>query len=457
MKQVHLLCSTNWPPRTSSPDESRILSPFRTILSHLLSQELKLDRLILLGSNQPTDFQYASLVSGELKKESLEVEIKVFGNRDDAPSEIARVVSSSAEIAVSRQAELWVDLTPGPKPRSAALFAAASAVPDVKIVYAEQGENGYEVEPFQHLGSYNEWLGQHGVWIRNYREELSRLAEQAEAETKGTKESVRKIEILTAISSLLGQHPELESSALKPDSNLLLLAQWVANTAVPEKLFGATPSQWTGGANDYIKDQKTFSGRTRSAGRASQMLWRIRCIFAHEAPAREDAIALLDCLSFLAFRLNASSSHSVEPQATLEDRMFIAIDGDDVGRRFEERLAECVDVNDAIALHLWSQRVQRELSQLMVSLRDEWGGSFLARTGDGFLASFPASDFDDLMQNFRPCLTDATVTTGIGITVKDAYIGLKIGKARNRGGGIYFSFDPPEEKILWPQPNRSIK
>jgi hypothetical protein len=102
------------------------------------------------------------------------------------------------------------------------------------------------------------------------------------------------------------------------------------------------------------------------------MLWRIRCVFAHEAPAREDAMALLDCLSFLAFRLSDSSSLSVKSQTTLEDRMFIAIDGDDVGRRFEERLAECVDMNDAMNLHLWSQRVQRELSHLMVVLRDEW-------------------------------------------------------------------------------------
>jgi hypothetical protein len=335
MTQVHLLCSTNWPPKTQSPDPDRILAPFRTILAHLLSRELKLDRLTLLGTNQPTDFEYARLVASELKEKSLEVEIKVLGNRDDAPSGIACVVSASAEVADSMQAELWVDLTPGPKPRSAALFAAASAVPNVKIVYAELGERGYEVEPFQHLGSYNDWLGQHGVWIRNYREELSTIAELAEAETKGTTVTILKAEILTAISSLLSKHPELESSALKPDSNLFLLAQWVWKTALPEKMFGVTESQWIGGANDYINKSKAFSERVRSAGRAGQMLWQLRCAFAHEAPAPEDGLALLDCLSFLAARFNSSSPDTPEAQTTIENRMFIAIDGDDVGRRFE--------------------------------------------------------------------------------------------------------------------------
>lgn len=98
--------------------------------------------------------------------------------------------------------------------------------------------------------------------------------------------------------------------------------------------------------------------------------------------------------------------------------MFIAIDGDDVGRRFEERLAECTGTQEAIALHQWSQRVQQELSQLMTTLGDSWSGSFLARTGDGFLASLSDSHFADLTQNFRPRLTDASVTTGIGLTVK---------------------------------------
>lgn len=42
---------------------------------------------------------------------------------------------------------------------------------------------------------------------------------------------------------------------------------------------------------------------------------------------------------------------------------------------------------------------------------------------------------------------DATVTVGIGRTVKEAYLALKLGKARNRGG-IFFSLDPPDEAIL---------
>jgi hypothetical protein len=87
----------------------------------------------------------------------------------------------------------------------------------------------------------------------------------------------------------------------------------------------------------------------------------------------------------------------------------------------------------------------------MIELMERWDGSFLARTGDGFLTGFAATGFDDVARHFRPRLSDAdaTVTTGIGRTVKEAYLALKLGKAKNRGGGIFFSLDPPEERTLW--------
>jgi len=128
--------------------------------------------------------------------------------------------------------------------------------------------------------------------------------------------------------------------------------------------------------------------------------------------------------------------------------MFIAVDGDDVGRRFEERLAVCETHEQTESLSLWSQRMQQDLSDYLLELMKSWEGSFLARTGDGFLASFPAIHFLNLRAQFRPRLMDATVTVGIGRTVKEAYLALKLGKARNRGGGIFFSLDPPDEVIL---------
>jgi hypothetical protein len=74
---------------------------------------------------------------------------------------------------------LLIDLTPGPKHRSAVLFAAASAVPEIEIVYAE-GKPGkqreFEIKPLDRLGTYNRWLGRHGIQIRNYSEELADLA-----------------------------------------------------------------------------------------------------------------------------------------------------------------------------------------------------------------------------------------------------------------------------------------
>jgi hypothetical protein len=131
------------------------------------------------------------------------------------------------------------------------------------------------------------------------------------------------------------------------------------------------------------------------------------------------------------------------------DEMYLAVDGDDVGRRFEEQLASCVDAKDVAALHLWSHSIQQELSGYMLDLVEIWDGRFVARTGDGFLAAFPAESYLDLISRFRPRLPGATVTTGIGHSVKEAYLALKLGKARNRGGGILYGFDPPKEELLW--------
>jgi hypothetical protein len=158
---------------------------------------------------------------------------------------------------------------------------------------------------------------------------------------------------------------------------------------------------------------------------------------------------LLDCLAFLSSRLQSLKTSLPSTNQVDAELIFIAVDGDDVGRRFEERLAECVAMSDAIKLREWSHGIQQKLSEEMVTLMDKWEGQFIARTGDGFLASVPSKYLDELKTDFRPKLQDETATTGIGRTVKEAYLALKLGKARNRGGGIFFSFDPPQEVILW--------
>jgi len=133
--------------------------------------------------------------------------------------------------------------------------------------------------------------------------------------------------------------------------------------------------------------------------------------------------------------------------------MFIAVDGDDIGRRFEERLANCEYSEDVEALCSWGKNIQLTLSAHMLELQQRWDAVFLARTGDGFIASFQADRFSNIKNRFRPRLGAETVTVGIGRTVKEAYLSLKLGKARNRGGGFFFSLNPLEEKILWETQN----
>ena len=65
----------------------------------------------------------------------------------------------------------------------------------------------------------------------------------------------------------------------------------------------------SGAAEDAaLRDQGRWDEWHRSAGRAAQALWVLRCLFAHGQPTdlqaqRPDAIAALDLLAFLAARL----------------------------------------------------------------------------------------------------------------------------------------------------------
>jgi hypothetical protein len=54
MKNVHLLCSTNWNPLTAKSN----LSPLQTMLGHLADQQVKLSKLILIQGTLAGDFQY---------------------------------------------------------------------------------------------------------------------------------------------------------------------------------------------------------------------------------------------------------------------------------------------------------------------------------------------------------------------------------------------------------------
>jgi hypothetical protein len=324
-------------------------------------------------------------------------------------------------------------------------------------MYAEsRGGGHYDVIQLDPLNSYNQWLGRWGLRIRNYPEELQFLA-KAYYDRYG---DLKAEWILSAVSDLLGAKADFDHASLSLSAALLPFSEKTAREIVPEILLGISnpeqmnPRQLAPAINESIQNIEKMKKWQGSAGRASQMVYQLRCLFAHgDKSGRNldihDALVLLDCLAFLSSRLQSLAISSTSANQRTADLIFIAVDGDDVGRRFEERLAECVGVDDAIKLKEWSHRIQQRLSEEMVTLMDKWEGRFIARTGDGFLASVPSNHFDELKIDFRPKLQNETATMGIGRTVKEAYLALKLGKARNRGGGIFFSFDPPQEEILW--------
>jgi hypothetical protein len=163
----------------------------------------------------------------------------------------------------------------------------------------------------------------------------------------------------------------------------------------------------------------------------------------------EDALALLDTLAFLVTRIQ-DEPHGPKPgHGANSPRFYIAIDGDDVGRRFESLLTNSRSDTD-FEIRAWSLQIQNELSYLLLDLTSRWDATPLAMTGDGFLASVPREHIDEVKETFRPRFSSGiTASTGLGPSIKDAYLALKLCKASNRGGGLYYSKEPPAEDVAW--------
>jgi hypothetical protein len=275
-----------------------MLGPLRTMLKHLADHHFLLTRVILIRGMHDQDQDYCVLVMKELVgKSNTSVEIG---------ASVAGYVSKAADSAALSAAKLWVDLTPGPKQRTAVIFAAASAVPYVEIVYSEAVEAGkFEVRTVPPLDSYNRWLGRHGILIRNYCDELRSLAEEAERAGRG----FQRQSLLAAISDILSLPASTMTQAISPRANLMTLAEWVANKAVLQKLPGISFSgnSWQSHRRGETcdKDIRALGDEwLRSAGRASQMVYQLRNLYAHPARGNytagiHDAVALLDGLVFL--------------------------------------------------------------------------------------------------------------------------------------------------------------
>lgn len=442
--EIHLLASSNI---GSVPyDASRSVAPLRTILEFVKQQGRTLGAVTIVSGDLDDDRAFARDAHEHLPR-GISYCWRVIAS--PAPEVLAEELFRAAEDARGRNRELWVDLTAGPKSRTAVLFAAASAIPVARIVYAERVDGRFEVRFLPRLEAMNPWLGRHCVQVRDYRAELQYYFGRQMQIGDSTSPALE----WQAIADLLVTTNTNERVGLGPHSNLLQFAEWIARKGTPH-LYGAKPRAGHIRMDEVDADIRGIknSEAKAAAGRAAQALYKLRCLFGHpssEERSSRDALLLLDLLSFLGQRIALAHGSTVASATNVDPPYYIAVDGDDVGRRFEERLANCVDSSSVESLTTWSFQIQSDLAVLMHSLSENWNATFIARTGDGFLASVPARSLCEVQSQFRPRLLDATVTTGVGPSVKAAYLALKLGKAKNRGGGFYFSLNPSEERVLW--------
>lgn len=445
---IHLIASSNLGSKPFDPE--RALAPLRTILRFVEQQERKIAALTIVCDDHEDDRLFSRHAQASIPFGS-SYTCRVLSS--SAPVILAEELFRAAEDARGRNLELWVDLTAGPKNRTAILYAAASAIPSAKIVYAERHKDNFEITFIPRLEALNPWLGRHCVQVRDYRKELQSYLDSTIRIGDKVSPAIDWQSIADLLISVNSHNP----SALGPRSHLLRFAEWMVKSGVPRLYLDANePIPTTQERVDAsIRALGRREGKATDA-RAAQVLHRLRNLFAHHAPRDgRDALLFVELISFLGCRIAEHVPHEIEPTSTIDKRIYIAVDGDDVGRRFEERSASCTDSSLVDALRTWSFQVQCDLSLLMQMLSEKWKADFLAHTGDGFLASVQISALHEIETQFRPRLHDATATTGIGPSVQAAYIALKLGKAKNRGGGYFLSTQPFEERLLWQKPDLS--
>lgn len=117
---------------------------------------------------------------------------------------------------------------------------------------------------------------------------------------------------------------------------------------------------------------------------------------------------------------------------------FVAIDGDDVGRKLEYYML----INDTASLRSFSQSFERAIIWLRDRLANTYNGDIVFWGGDNMLAFVALAEgsinqIDKLRMEFRE-YTDSTVSIGIGITPQDAYLALKLAKASGKNQTYLF-------------------
>jgi GTP cyclohydrolase III len=124
----------------------------------------------------------------------------------------------------------------------------------------------------------------------------------------------------------------------------------------------------------------------------------------------------------------------------VEDDWFLALDGDDIGRRLEFHIVN----EDAESLVRFATAFHELVESLMRRISAHAAVGVLLYGGDSILLTVPESQVDyivELVGNMTGA-TDFTFSGGYGRTMREAYFALKMAKATGKNRVV--SFGPVE-------------
>lgn len=107
--------------------------------------------------------------------------------------------------------------------------------------------------------------------------------------------------------------------------------------------------------------------------------------------------------------------------------VYVAIDGDDVGRRLEQLLSRDKE-DEVVAFAVVIDEWIRKCSEYV----QERGGNVVFAAGDSVLCRVPAGASQSIYAMTKDVDHDVTFSCGVGNTMSEAMMALKMAKARGR-------------------------
>jgi hypothetical protein len=120
------------------------------------------------------------------------------------------------------------------------------------------------------------------------------------------------------------------------------------------------------------------------------------------------------------------------------ENWFLALDGDDIGRRLEFYMVS----EDADGLRIFSKSFARTIEFLSKSISESVESDILLHGGDSILLSLDPDRIERVIELVRQATRGAgfTFSGGYGPTMREAYLALKIAKASGKDMIIPLSF-----------------